>query len=337
MSEPQHPTPCRHRQRTGQAIRPRPHGSGGAASCDAAGASDSMAAVGARLAQLRKAKGWSIDDVSARLKVSPHKVRALEAGDISHLPDTHVRAGIVRSYAKMLGADPAPFTQALRRAKGALEHESVDAGFVGRGFAARHACRCRSAARAQAPLVAVGRCGGDRRGDRARDVAHRRRFDRVARAPEGERERRAGGVDRRIGTRSRAASAVATPDEAASARRIPAKRRRRKRQPLGDAADAASARHQRAAGFVVDDRGGAGRERRRRRGRRAGRARRRRLRRSRRLRAPAVAGTRVERDRAESEAGQLVQRARQRRQGSILRPRARRRHASEVKARRRSR
>ncbi|WP_144146246.1 RodZ domain-containing protein [Paraburkholderia sp. BCC1884] len=79
---------------------------------------DSLAAVGARLTQLRESKGWSIEDVSARLKVSAVKLRALESGDISHLPDTTFALGVVRSYAKMLGADPAPFTQALRREKG---------------------------------------------------------------------------------------------------------------------------------------------------------------------------------------------------------------------------
>jgi cytoskeleton protein RodZ len=56
--------------------------------------------------------------VSASLKVSVTKLRALESGDISHLPDTTFALGVVRSYAKMLGADPTPFTQALRREKG---------------------------------------------------------------------------------------------------------------------------------------------------------------------------------------------------------------------------
>jgi len=82
---------------------------------------DSLMAVGARLTQLRESKNWSIDDVSARLKVSSAKLRALEAGDISQLPDTTFALGVVRSYAKMLGADPAPFTQAMRREKGVPE------------------------------------------------------------------------------------------------------------------------------------------------------------------------------------------------------------------------
>jgi cytoskeleton protein RodZ len=82
---------------------------------------DSLAAVGARLTQLRESKGWTIEDVSARLKVSAVKLRALESGDISHLPDTTFALGVVRSYAKMLGADPTPFAQVLRREKGVPE------------------------------------------------------------------------------------------------------------------------------------------------------------------------------------------------------------------------
>ncbi|GAB5099799.1 helix-turn-helix domain-containing protein [Caballeronia sp. LZ001] len=117
MSEPQHPTPFGSHtgglpvnEHDGQA------GTGGAASnASQTGPLDSIAAVGARLAQLRHAKSWSIDDISARLKVSPNKLLALEAGDISQLPDRTFAAGIVRSYAKVLGTDPAPFTQAFRR------------------------------------------------------------------------------------------------------------------------------------------------------------------------------------------------------------------------------
>ncbi|MEX3605901.1 MAG: RodZ domain-containing protein [Burkholderia sp.] len=82
---------------------------------------ESLAAVGARLAQLREAKGWSVADVSSRLKVAVPKLRALEAGDISQMPGTTFAVGVVRSYAKMLGVDPEPFAQALRREKGVPE------------------------------------------------------------------------------------------------------------------------------------------------------------------------------------------------------------------------
>ncbi|RQR28428.1 DUF4115 domain-containing protein [Burkholderia sp. Bp9143] len=82
---------------------------------------ETLSAVGSRLAQLREAKGWTVDDVSARLKVAPQKLRALEAGDISHLPGVTFALGVVRSYAKMLGVDPEPFAQALRRERGVPE------------------------------------------------------------------------------------------------------------------------------------------------------------------------------------------------------------------------
>ncbi|CCD37529.1 unnamed protein product [Candidatus Paraburkholderia kirkii UZHbot1] len=123
MSEPQHPTPFGSHtgNRSGGQSDGQPGAEGAASNPSQARALDSIQAVGARLAQLRQAKAWSIDDVSARLKVSPPKLLALEAGDISQMPDRTFAAGIVRSYAKILGADPAPFTQAFRREGGEIE------------------------------------------------------------------------------------------------------------------------------------------------------------------------------------------------------------------------
>ncbi|MEX3813379.1 helix-turn-helix domain-containing protein [Paraburkholderia sp. BR13439] len=114
MSEPQHPQP--HETDTNDG-HPAPVARAVVQPVEQP-ALDSLAAVGARLTQLRESKGWAIEDVSARLKVSVVKLSALEAGDISHLPDTTFALGVVRSYAKMLGADPAPFTAALRRERG---------------------------------------------------------------------------------------------------------------------------------------------------------------------------------------------------------------------------
>jgi len=79
---------------------------------------DTVAGVGARLSQLRVERGMSVGDVSARLKVSPAKLKALEAGDLSLLPDATFCLGVARSYAKMLGADPATMIPALRLAYG---------------------------------------------------------------------------------------------------------------------------------------------------------------------------------------------------------------------------
>ena len=117
MSEPQHPQPQDTDTNEGH---PAPVARAVVQPVEQPGPAsfDSLAAVGARLTQLRELKGWTIEDVSARLKVSVTKLRALESGDISHLPDTTFALGVVRSYAKMLGADPTPFTQALRREKG---------------------------------------------------------------------------------------------------------------------------------------------------------------------------------------------------------------------------
>jgi cytoskeleton protein RodZ len=118
MSEPQHPQPHDMDTHTGRPLSAAPSAVPPAA---VPAGYDSLAAVGARLAQLREAKGLSVEDVSSRLKVSPIKLRGLEAGDLSQLPDTTFALGVLRSYAKMVGADPAPMTQVLRREKGVPE------------------------------------------------------------------------------------------------------------------------------------------------------------------------------------------------------------------------
>ncbi|WP_322058231.1 helix-turn-helix domain-containing protein [Paraburkholderia sp. J63] len=117
MSEPQHPFGT-----DGTETNAGRSGSDGSPSPVQA-VPDTLASVGARLAQLREAKGWSVEDVSARLKVAVPKLRELEAGDISHLPDTTFALGVVRAYAKLLGADPTPLTQALRRERGVPQQD----------------------------------------------------------------------------------------------------------------------------------------------------------------------------------------------------------------------
>ncbi|WP_321908912.1 MULTISPECIES: RodZ domain-containing protein [unclassified Paraburkholderia] len=112
MSEPQHPFGTDGTDSNAGRSAP------GASPSPVQAVPDTLAAAGARLAQLREAKGWAIEDVSARLKVAVSKLRELEAGDLSHLPDTTFALGVVRAYAKLLGTDPAPFTQALRRERG---------------------------------------------------------------------------------------------------------------------------------------------------------------------------------------------------------------------------
>ncbi|WP_353191785.1 RodZ domain-containing protein [Pandoraea pnomenusa] len=73
------------------------------------------AQVGAQLAALREKRGMSIEDVSARLKVSVQKLKRLEAGEWDALPEMPFLQGVVRSYARMLGADPEPMIEPLRQ------------------------------------------------------------------------------------------------------------------------------------------------------------------------------------------------------------------------------
>jgi len=84
---------------------------------------ESVGEVGARLAQLRGQRGMSLEDVSARLKVAVVKLKALEGGDLSRLKDVTFALGVVRSYAKILGADPEQMVRVLRRAYGSNEQD----------------------------------------------------------------------------------------------------------------------------------------------------------------------------------------------------------------------
>ncbi|MEJ0004302.1 MAG: RodZ domain-containing protein [Pararobbsia sp.] len=84
---------------------------------------NSPASVGARLTRLREARRWSIEDVSTRLKVPPNKLRAIEAGDLSALPDMTFTLGVIRAYAKLLGVEAGPLTAALRESTGPIEQD----------------------------------------------------------------------------------------------------------------------------------------------------------------------------------------------------------------------
>jgi cytoskeleton protein RodZ len=68
--------------------------------------------VGERLRLAREARGISIGDAAAALKLSPYQVEALEANDWFRWPRTVTR-GFVRNYARHLGLDAGPLMETL--------------------------------------------------------------------------------------------------------------------------------------------------------------------------------------------------------------------------------
>jgi len=55
----------------------------------------------------------SIDEVCTRVKLAPRQIIALEANDFGALPGMATVRGFIRSYAKVLGLDPAPLLAAI--------------------------------------------------------------------------------------------------------------------------------------------------------------------------------------------------------------------------------
>ena len=69
--------------------------------------------AGAQLLALRLQMGFSIHDISLQLRFGERQISALEAGNYDALPDINVVRALVRSYARLLGADMAPILRAL--------------------------------------------------------------------------------------------------------------------------------------------------------------------------------------------------------------------------------
>ena len=60
------------------------------------------------LRSAREARGLSVQEVSAHLKLAPRQIEAIERGDLSALPGAAFARGFVRNYARFLGLDAAP-------------------------------------------------------------------------------------------------------------------------------------------------------------------------------------------------------------------------------------
>ncbi len=68
---------------------------------------------GRALAQAREARGLSVADMAARLRLHPRQIAALEQEQLDNLPAAPFVRGFVRNYAKELQLDPVPLLAAL--------------------------------------------------------------------------------------------------------------------------------------------------------------------------------------------------------------------------------
>lgn len=68
---------------------------------------------GELLAAKRQERRMSIEEVSARIKLAPRQIAALEANDFAALPGMATTRGFIRSYARLLDLDPEPLLAAL--------------------------------------------------------------------------------------------------------------------------------------------------------------------------------------------------------------------------------
>jgi cytoskeleton protein RodZ len=135
------------------------------AAAEAPAASDLPSGFGARLKFERERLGLSVADVAGRLRLHPNQVRAIEQEALSELPEAAYVRGFVRSYARVLNADPAPLLADLGQ-KLAPPADSVVDGMVQqrdyspvREAAREHASRRIVLAGAVLLLVALGALG----------------------------------------------------------------------------------------------------------------------------------------------------------------------------------
>ena len=69
--------------------------------------------VGSALRTLRQSKGWSLDEVSSRIKFSTKQIDALENERWADLPSGVSLRGLIRNYARLLGADSQAIVDSL--------------------------------------------------------------------------------------------------------------------------------------------------------------------------------------------------------------------------------
>jgi len=110
---------------------------------------------GARLKWERELAGLSVTDVAARLRLHPNQIRALEQESLAALPEAAYVRGFVRSYARILNADPVPLLGDLSTKIVPVEGSVVDAMAQPRDYSPVRAAAREQASRRFVVLGAV--------------------------------------------------------------------------------------------------------------------------------------------------------------------------------------
>lgn len=69
--------------------------------------------IGAYLRQVREQQALSLEDIELRTKIQPRLLRAIEAGDLSHLPEPVFIQGYIKLVAQALGMDGSALSAAF--------------------------------------------------------------------------------------------------------------------------------------------------------------------------------------------------------------------------------
>jgi cytoskeleton protein RodZ len=75
---------------------------------------DDPQSPGRLLAAARQTRGMTVTEVALRLKFAPRQIEALEADRYDQLRGPSMVRGMIRAYAKLIGADPAPLLDVLQ-------------------------------------------------------------------------------------------------------------------------------------------------------------------------------------------------------------------------------
>lgn len=73
-----------------------------------------MENLGQKLHQAREAKGWTLDEAAAKLKIQVRYLKSIEADDVSGLPGSFFYRSFVRQYATLLGIEDHAVAQYLQ-------------------------------------------------------------------------------------------------------------------------------------------------------------------------------------------------------------------------------